>query len=595
MKFLSRLFDPTDLYKTIIRFPLCFAFSIFTFFMAFTEINDLIKWNDDWAARLLLFLITGFFWSCCIKIVQESLDWQKVKYYSVLGAGLSVYAILLILGSKDNPNMLNMLSHMVAANFILLCVAPFICRSSNNESLWEYNRRFWFGVALAFIASIVFWAGFSGVLASIGYLFDVKIEGEIYVTLWCFAAIVFAPLYALSNVPTVFDYEYRDCDLRTSLTFLVKWILLPLVFAYFLILYAYFIKILILWEIPKGEMSWIILGFSGAGLVTYLMAWPYQMQEQRFFKIFYKAFFPLLILPALMLCLAVYLRIEQYGFTAQRFYVSLMGAYLIMLSISMSICTHKLRTIFLIPVFLMLLTSTPLLNAKGISEKSQRAILENTLSEYGLFKEGIIVSVDNADVSYEDRKKISGAYDYLSSSYRYNQRDEKLYGYKERDKFFEAVGFEYVSKWDVQQFEKNRKENKFRYHLSNSRKARAIKISGYDYYFVYASVHSRNNKSDELSTSLTNQVDNLNVKVGLRDNVLKFDINEERIVIDVTHKIQKITNRNSNMEPMAKEFILTGRSENYNLEYRVNNFSGEYEKGKPILKSMNGQLFIKVK
>lgn len=590
MKRLSRFFDLSILDITIKRFPLCFVFAVIMFIVAFTQTQEIIKWPNDLLGRLSLFLITGFFWSCAAKMMQESLQWSNKRYIGILTGGLIIYAVLLLIGSRENPDIILMLAHLVAANCILLCIAPFIGRNHTSESLWEFNRHLWMGVSIAFIASIIFWAGFSGVLASVGYLFDIRINSSVYATLWCFAAIILAPLYALSSVPTQFNYEVEDCALRTSLTFLVKWILLPLVGVYFLILYAYFAKILVLMEIPKGQLAWIILGFSSAGIITFLVSWPYLIQGQRVFALFKRGFFPLLILPAIMLGVSVFIRIEEYGVTPQRFYLCVITAYLMILSVVMSVGQHRLIKILILPILLIILTSSLLFNARIISQYSQLRILENSLNEYGLLKEGKIITVQNAeDIPVETRVRISSAYDYLISSYRHQNEKRHLYGYKTRDDFFKALGFEYIPFYDVKNLNNQNDQSRFNYNFSPNREYQTvISVAGYDYY-----VHNYYVRQINKFKERGDDGEELSIDLGLKDTILQIKINNEIIYMDLESLLADLQSTDNTI--VNDKIILNGQSSSYAVDFEIRSLNGRIENGVEIPEILSGNVFIKIK
>jgi hypothetical protein len=58
------------------------------------------------------------------------------------------------------------------------------------------------------------------------------------------------------------------------------YILLPIVFVYLAILYAYLAKILISWDWPQGWVSKLILGFAGTGTFSLLLLHPLNHQTE---------------------------------------------------------------------------------------------------------------------------------------------------------------------------------------------------------------------------------------------------------------------------------------------------------------------------
>jgi len=104
--------------------------------------------------------------------------------------------------------------------------------------------------------------GVSFILLSIRYLFEIKISSDTYRDMWIICWGVFFPIYILSNISRQFDYKNDGCDFPKGVNFIANYILAPLVFVYMAILYTYFIKIIVQWELPRGNLGWLITSFG---------------------------------------------------------------------------------------------------------------------------------------------------------------------------------------------------------------------------------------------------------------------------------------------------------------------------------------------
>jgi len=88
------------------------------------------------------------------------------------------------------------------------------------------------------------------------------------------------------------------------------------------ILYAYSLKILINWNLPKGWVSYLVVALSVLGFLIHILINPIQKNSEsriikRFYPWFYYALLPLIIL----LFTAIYKRISEYGVTENRYLV----------------------------------------------------------------------------------------------------------------------------------------------------------------------------------------------------------------------------------------------------------------------------------
>ena len=108
-----------------------------------------------------------------------------------------------------------------------------------------------------------------------------------------------------------------------ALSFLGTWMLAPLVIIYAIIVLAYGAKVLVQWELPKGEIAMLVSPFLGVGMLVWLMLEPKVLKESGFVR-FYRAAWHWIMLPAaVLLGVSVFVRIREYGFTPERFFLAL--------------------------------------------------------------------------------------------------------------------------------------------------------------------------------------------------------------------------------------------------------------------------------
>lgn len=106
---------------------------------------------------------------------------------------------------------------------------------------------------------------------------------------------------------------------------LLNYVLSPALLIYAVILYLYFIKVAVLWSLPKGAVAYIVVSFVSA---TFILKGCQVFLSKRYYDWFYR-YASLAVLPALvMYWIGVYYRINEYGFTEPRVYLVAVGGIL---------------------------------------------------------------------------------------------------------------------------------------------------------------------------------------------------------------------------------------------------------------------------
>lgn len=106
---------------------------------------------------------------------------------------------------------------------------------------------------------------------------------------------------------------------------LLNYVLSPALLIYAVILYLYFVKVAVLWSLPKGAVAYIVVSFISA---TFILKSCQPFLERRYYDWFYR-YSGWAVLPALvMYWVGTFYRINQYGYTEARVYLVVVGAIL---------------------------------------------------------------------------------------------------------------------------------------------------------------------------------------------------------------------------------------------------------------------------
>ena len=575
-KLIEKLLPLEDLRATVRRFPLPVICALGLFFIVILGIHDIINFKEDSIARVVASLGCCYFWFGISKLMSESQGWSAAKHYIVGFIVAGGIIALFVLSSVWAIHLLFVLPALLLG----IMIAPYLT-SGDDISVWFFNRTMWFGVVVSYAALIMFAGGLSVALSAIQVLFDMRIKSEIYGDIWSFAALVLGPVYALSWVPKKFEFTEEDCNDPPGLKFIVNWISAPMVFVYLLILYAYFGKIIMTGEIPNGHLAWLISGFAGAGVVTYLVAWPLREEGSLQLKLFYKIFFPALLIPVGFHFYAIWERISAYGITEQRYLLMISAIWFLMISLSNSFTKIPLKAIPMMLVVLMVFASFGPWGGVSISGKSQYARLEKLLTKHDLIVDGKAVKAKE-DIPFDDRLSISSILTYLCGTERDAMivplfNDEK---YCSAHNFTKQLGFEYVSRYTSRQ----RQEERF---YLRSTPTKYIDIGQYDALLRGIAVQTRKSEwSEEYPEG------NQPVKITYVDNLLKITIGTYS---DIEINMKDFVADKIDLEKNNLSLVLEAENEGISYRLMFSYINGQIEEGETTVTNMTFNLYYRVK
>lgn len=364
-----------------------------------------------------------------VMVNMEHTTWMKVNMYNffrlavVAGTAIGLFFALNIIGEKwQAKRMINLLGILILVGYyfllpveysssaeekflftfipisvlvhLLISVAPFLYKVENEQSFWNYNKNLFINFLLANAFAGVLVLGVLSATAIFSALFDIKIHGKVYFNM-------LLPMSIMGNTLIFLLFVNRDEQEDRStydtfpvvLKFFIQYITLPIIILYLAILYLYTVKILIVWELPKGWLSYAIIGYSLVGILAVLLVYPLRNERKKswvfwFFKFFYYSLIPLVIL----LFVAIFTRLLDYGITEPRYYVLLLATWLSI--IVLYFILKKNPTIAFVPksliLAILLALFCPYINAFSVAKRSQVYEFKRLLEENNLLINGKI-------------------------------------------------------------------------------------------------------------------------------------------------------------------------------------------------------------
>lgn len=416
------------------NFPLSALMSV----AAFVTMVSLIRFGADMSqdlentlAKVFITLIVSFFFSLAFYLYTDS---KKIKtavrhYYQIISivfaflfyyffeenlfdsamAETAVYVILTLLG-------------VVAFLFIARYIQKFVLRIEAQDDFYVETYHLIIKIIMSVIVGIAtMLLGFIA-LSAIFTLFDINfLEDDHWYAYWAsFSIIMLAPFFFLTQLKE--SLEIRNLKLEIShvasnkfYSFLINYIGLPAIIIYFLILYAYTVKVLMNFsEWPQGEVTWMVILFSFFGYLIYFASYAFTEKFKHAY-IFRKVLPVAVLLQTPMLFYAIWLRIEQYDLTINRYLVLVFGAWLVFLSVYYIFSRKKnLGTLFYSLLVVVIFMSIGPWSVYIVPEWRQIKRLENNLIQANILQNGQIVPLNSySDIGNELGREIYGGISYL--------------------------------------------------------------------------------------------------------------------------------------------------------------------------------------
>jgi len=368
-------------------------------------------------------------------------------------------------------------------------------------------------------------------------------------------------------------------------------VLVPLVTMYFLILYAYTIKIVVTLDWPEGQLAWMILGFSFLGVLTYLALFPLR-EKENWIRYFGTGLYMAMIPQTGMLFWALSFRLRDYGITENRYFVLVFGIWLLLTAIYYLVA--RVKDIRLIPISLFVLavlTSFGPWGAFGVAERSQANRLEGILVENGLLQDGLYVQSSN-EISDEDVVEINEIVRYLGSNHGFDAI-EPWFGGEDLDTISD-------NQWERNETiitEKFGLEVVYSYHsmmLSDRNKAFSLyvdfsedgplEIGGYEYFVNVSYAEYRSgfeNVNDTYILDLSEDHTTLQLLVD-GEMLTTFDL---KPVIEFAETNQRGTISRDNA-------IVTSEEGDMKFMLSIESFYGEFDDDEVEIHSLEGILFF---
>lgn len=578
---------------TFLRFPFALLFSVCaaSILIYFIHGNVNPEGKEHYLFNLLLTCFLGMLSFIALPVYAERMNWNMRTRMGLSSLTLALLALFYFYLPNyfAAQSTLRFALYSLALHF-LISVLPFL-RKNEINGFWQYNKSIFLRICLSALYSGVLFVGLALAIVAVDQLFKVKIDGKAYAYLWVCIASVFNTWFFLSGFPEEVSNLESKRDYPKGLKIFTQYILLPLITVYLVILYSYMVKILVQKQWPDGWVSYLVLCFSIAGILSLLLIHPVREDEKNkwipvYSRFFYVAIFPLILL----LFFAIKRRISDYGITEPRYFVLLLALWL--LFIATYFLFSKSKSIKLVPLSLCiiaLLSSFGPWGALSVSEKSQHRHLKELLQMNNRLKVDKVIRSEQK-ISHEEAKEISSVITYLVETHGYQTMQDytsisldsllnvdslqaSKNHYQQTKKIMDVMGLSYVSNYDFNFTE-------YFNYIGESDTYMDVEgfdlfISNFDYNGEFVSRWYTHNK-DTYTVSATS--DNLRIKSGVAaldfnlKSLLK-DLNTAESSTSTAIPAAKMTLDKTCTEFSARVFVKQLNGIKEDLKLKVNNYA----------------------
>lgn len=384
-------------------------------------LNSTPGWYDpDNVGRVPAALTAAFLWALIAALFAQSRGLQGPVRHGLALAGFLVIALLAAAHRVVELHI----GFMLASLTLGVGVAAYLRRNASQRAFWRFNHDAWVGAVVAAIATILFGGGLSAIVETLRYLFGIDISYKAHEKIWAIACGLVGPIYWLGVIPEDLDAEVTEGPqtefISRMIALLGRFLLVPLLLVYALILHAYAIKIGVEWSLPKGRLGWMVLTYGTLVVATALVIFPTRQSGGTLPALFWRLWPYLLLVPLAMLYIAIGRRIGEYGLTQQRYTVLAAGLWLTLVAAwhGLGVGWRDLRAV---PALLAGILAVAAIGPWGVQSwpvRSQVGHFSAILAKHDVLRDGRVAPAADiaAKLPTTDLARLAGIVDHLNGT-----------------------------------------------------------------------------------------------------------------------------------------------------------------------------------
>ena len=368
---------------TILRFPLTIAFlatlSLQLVYLVLAEESP---------NALTFFLAVGMLVSLLYHTCAEGMpEEKKGKANTALGIALAALAgdsFLLHAMDEISTAMAIAQSAAITALVVAVCFLPFYKEKDDRKS-WNFVFNLMLSGAIGYAVGLIMLLGLLFLYSGSCELFGLKVEYKVHGVLSILCLVTIPVLLFLIRIP---EGEQKHNDMLPKNRFVLgisRYLFLPLVLLYMIVLYVYGAKILFTWTLPKGMLAGMVSALMfGIVCLTFLL-YPYinDKEHKGFEKKVMRWLLPAVLPLLVLMSIGLGRRLMDYGITANRLYVLTLNVWFY--AVAIGLWLNKARRIHWISIsfsLILIATSCHPLNYTNIARWSILSRFDKALAAY---------------------------------------------------------------------------------------------------------------------------------------------------------------------------------------------------------------------
>ena len=575
-----------DMKKGVERFPLTILCGIIVFLLSVYVIENSDMKNHNLLSeihKMLTLIGLSLPLTAALELIREKYLSDKNKWIiralnTVITIAFVIFYRFYYLYETGGETFFNNGEKLLATGiifFLLFLLVPLIGKKDEEE---KYFQSVVVDKIVTILYSMVLFLGLTAVFLTVDGLSLIKLKEEIYIEIWLFVVFVFAMIFFASKLKKV-NESLEEYEIHKIFRLLIYFIVIPLITIYTGILYIYFGKMLITRSWPQGLVSHLILWYTIFSLFIMIMVTP--MREKDLVAKTFKNYFPFVSVPLLILSIvSISKRISQYGVTELRYFIVLLGIWLIFCMVS-SIFKARLSVILISLIVVVYISVFSPINNRRITIMSQNKRLERILIKHGLLKDGKLVK--NSGLNENQKYEVTDVLNYIlgirdkkdgvRNLYSFGKKDGKPY--KKIEEFEKEIGIDgswYKYKYSASEYFAVFAINENM--LNNQNNNNIEEVKGYEY--IISGLDGYNFQEN----SVKEYYGKYPVKIS-KNNISVYNENKEELIkIEISEILKGILNKPEIQQRINKpkeeikdsvvpENILEFIGENEKVKYRI--------------------------
>ncbi|WP_158799786.1 DUF4153 domain-containing protein [Pedobacter sp. L105] len=614
------------------RFPLEIIFAVIGTTAAIVGIETPSQDSKimDWCIRIVMIANLGLVVSLSTSLYLEhkAVKGMQLYIYKALIALFVINLIWFINPFERSADTIRFTLMSLAAH-LLVSFSAYI-HADSIQGFWQFNKTIFIRFLTGALYSAVLFLGLAGAIGATKFLFNIDLGSNIYAKLWIFTAGIFNTVFFLAGIPKDLDTLNNDFTYPKGLKVFTQYVLIPLATVYVIILLAYEAKILVQWNLPKGLVANLILGYAVFGILSLLLVFPIREQaENGWIKTYARSFYFLMLPLIVLLFLAVGARVFSYGITEKRYFLIMLAFWLLFITVYFLL--SRKQNIKLVPISLCIFTIVCIYgpqSAFSVSSYSQVKILTNIFKRNHAYKDHKITAIKN--IPLKDGNYAASTLRYIIEQYGYGALQP--YINKELDQVTDSLsnslkkgkpnryslrydldnlkinwlqnylGLGDFSTHDIEDYSSYKHRSRVDSYFIKDIEIGLVEIKGYDYILQESSFEQDTN---------INATRKITVKESMTENgVLSLRLNNDTALFDLKEflnqllkspeklKTYKVSNNAEYTYSLPAAMLgVIGETKNFKVVYKINSIRFNRDKNKTIKKITynNGVFLIKAK